>query len=159
MNLSREDLSFLINYCVSDLEGLALTRNHDITVDIHDDLITTIEKERIYEVLSNLIINTIKYTPPGGEIEVKSEIAENSYIISVKDSGIGFTEEEMEQLFTQFGKIERYGQGWDLGIEGTGLGLYICKRIVETHGGEIWVESEGRDKGSTLYFSLPIIKD
>ena len=157
LNLAREDLSFLINYCVSDLKGLALSRNHEITVDIHDKLITTFEKERIYEVLSNLIINAIKYTTPGGNIEIKSEITNDFYKISVKDSGIGFIEEEIAHLFTQFGKIERYGQGWDLGVEGTGLGLYISKRIVELHDGKIWVESEGRNKGSTFYFTLPIV--
>ena len=77
----------------------------------------------------------------------------------MEDNGIGFTEDEKEQIFKQFGKIERYGQGWDLGIEGSGLGLYISKKIVELHGGKIWVESEGRNKGSTFYFSLPIVRE
>ncbi|MFW9783637.1 MAG: sensor histidine kinase, partial [Candidatus Heimdallarchaeota archaeon] len=78
-------------------------------------------------------------------------------IISIKDDGIGITETEKKQLFKQFGKIERYGQGWDVGIEGTGLGLYISKEIVELHGGKIWVESEGRNRGSIFYFSLPVL--
>ncbi|MFX1532581.1 MAG: sensor histidine kinase, partial [Promethearchaeota archaeon] len=69
--------------------------------------------------------------------------------------GIGFTEEEKNQVFKQFGKIERYGQGWDVAIEGTGLGLYITKKLVELHGGKIWLESEGRNKGSTFSFSIP----
>ncbi|MFX1257940.1 MAG: sensor histidine kinase, partial [Promethearchaeota archaeon] len=89
----------------------------------------------------------------------QSKIKDNFYIISFEDNGIGLTEEEKSQLFKQFGKIERYGKGWDVGIEGSGFGLYISKKIVELHGGKIWVESEGRSKGSKFYFSLPIISE
>ena len=77
----------------------------------------------------------------------------------MKDTGIGLTQKEISQLFTQFGKIERYGQGWDVKIDGTGLGLYISKELISLHEGKIWVESEGRNKGSTFFFSLPIIKN
>ncbi len=156
---TKEDLSFLINFCVKELKILAETRNQKIILNIQDNLITHFEKEKIYEVISNLLSNAIKNTPPNGVIEIQSEVKNNRYIVSVKDNGIGLTNEEKNQLFKQFGKIERYGQGLDLGIEGTGLGLYISKKIVELHGGKIWAESEGRNKGSTFYFSLPIIKE
>ncbi|TFG24150.1 MAG: HAMP domain-containing histidine kinase, partial [Promethearchaeota archaeon] len=156
LNLVEENLSFLINYCVRQLEGAAELRKQKVIVDIEKDMITKLDKERIYEVLSNLLINAIKYTPVGGQITINSSVKDNYFIISIKDNGIGLTKEEENQIFKQFGKIERYGQGWDVGIEGTGLGLYICKEIVELHGGEIWVESEGRNKGCNFYFSLPI---
>jgi signal transduction histidine kinase len=117
------------------------------------------DKERMYDVIANLLINAIKYTPPNGEIIIKSEIKEKFYIISIKDTGIGITEEEKSQLFREFGKIERYGMGWDIGIEGSGLGLYMSKKIVQLHKGDMWVESEGRNKGSTFCFSLPIISE
>ncbi len=116
-----------------------------------------IEKEEIHDVLSNLIMNAIKYTPPLGKIEINSAFLDDSIIISVKDTGIGFTQEQEKKIFQQFGKIERYGQGLDLGIDGTGLGLYISKRIVESHGGKIWMESEGVNKGSTFNFTIPKI--
>ncbi len=156
LNASIEDLSFLIKFCVNKLRGLAETRNHTINLNIYDKLIAKFEKEKIHDVISNLLINAIKYTPPSGEIEIQSEIKDDFIIISIKDNGIGLMEEEKKQLFKQFGKIERYGQGWDVLTEGTGLGLYISKMIVELHGGKIWAESEGRNKGSSFYFSLPI---
>ena len=109
--------------------------------------------------ITNLIINAVKYTPVGGHITIDSTQKDGHYIVSIKDTGIGLTQKEIGQLFTQFGKIERYGQGWDVGIEGTGLGLYISKELIALHDGKIWVESEGRNKGSTFFFSLPIIKN
>ncbi|MFW9987273.1 MAG: PAS domain S-box protein [Candidatus Odinarchaeota archaeon] len=155
LNLSKEDLSFLINFCVKELKGLAKLRDQSIILQLHNKLVTQFDKERIYEVFSNLLVNAIKYTPPGGNITIKSTIKDDFYIIAVKDTGIGFTKEEKQQAFKQFGKIERYGQGWDVAIEGTGLGLYITKKLVELHGGKIWLESEGRNKGTTFYFSIP----
>ena len=157
--LEREDLSFLINYCVEELHPLVAKREHSINLEIQDTIITKFEKEEIHDVISNLLINAIKYTPPKGWIDIKTEILEDYVAVSIKDNGIGFTEEEKNKIFQQFGKIERYGQGIDLGIDGSGLGLYISKKIVESHGGKIWMESEGRNKGSTFYFSLPLIKD
>jgi len=157
--LESEDLSFLINYCAEALHPLVAKREHSINMNIHDSIITKFEKEEIHDVISNLLINAIKYTPPGGWIDIKTEIKDSFVIVSIKDNGIGFTEEEKGKIFHQFGKIERYGQGLDLGIDGTGLGLYISKRIIESHGGKIWMTSEGRNKGSTFHFSLPLIKD
>ncbi len=156
---SKEDLSFLIRFCVKNLRGLAKTRNHFINLDIPDKEVLNFEKERIYEVISHLIINAIKYTPPYGEIKIQTEKADDYVIISVQDNGIGLSEDEQKKIFKQFGKIERYGQGWDIGTEGTGMGLYTSKKIIELHGGEIWVESEGRNKGTKFCFSLPINKN
>ena len=118
-------------------------------------MIINFDKEQIRHVINNLITNAIKYTPLNGKIGVNSKIAEDSIEIAIQDSGIGFTEEEKERIFTQFGKIERYGQGFDVISEGVGLGLHIAKKIIDLHGGEIWVESEGKNKGSSFSFSLP----
>ena len=159
LNPTKEDLMFLIKFCVKDLRGLAKTRNHFIHLDIPDTLKVTIEKEKIYDVISHLIINAIKYTPPYGEIKIESKIINNFIIISVEDNGIGLTDDDQKKIFKRFGKIERYGQGWDVGIEGTGMGLYTAKKIIELHGGKIWAESNGKNKGSKFYFSLPTIQE
>ncbi|MFX0058237.1 MAG: PAS domain S-box protein [Candidatus Hodarchaeota archaeon] len=159
LNKIKEDLSFIVKECITELESNARLRSQTILNKVKNNLITLLDKEGIKEVISNLLINAIKYTPVGGEITIESQTKDDLYVISVKDTGIGLTDEEKKHLFTQFGKIERYGQGWDVGIEGTGLGLYISKEIVELHGGKIWAESKGRNKGSTFYFSLPILKN
>jgi signal transduction histidine kinase len=155
----EEDLGFLIRFCIKDLKGLIETRKHQLILEINDEMITFFEKERIYEVIINLLSNAIKYTPKNGKITIRSEIQNRNYIISVQDSGIGLTDEEKEKIFKKFGKIERYGQGLDVVSEGSGLGLYISKKIIELHGGNMWVESDGRKKGSIFYFSLPILKN
>jgi PAS domain S-box-containing protein len=155
---SEEDLSFLIKFCVKELKGLSELRKQIIKIEILEPLVILIEKEEIHKVISNILSNAIKYTPPYGTIKIRSEIQDDFIVISVKDNGIGFTEEEKSRIFKQFGKIERYGQGMDIISEGSGLGLYISKKIIELHGGKIWVESEGSKKGSTFYFSLPLIE-
>jgi signal transduction histidine kinase len=158
LNQEKEDLVFLIKYTIKELKPLAEKRGQKIQLDLHNKLETYFEKEKIYEVLNNLISNAIKYTPENGEICIKSEIKDDYYIISINDTGVGFTEAEKKLLFTQFGKIERYGQGLDLEINGSGLGLYISKELIELHGGKIWMESQGRNQGSTFYISIPIKK-
>jgi len=156
MSLRQEDVSNLIQEILNDLEGFIGMREHTINVSLDQKLITTIDKEKIYTVLSNILINAIDYTPQGGKISIKSSIDKKFLTISVKDNGIGLTEEEKNRLFKPFGKIERFGKGWDITIGGMGMGLYISKEIIELHGGKIWAESEGRNKGSEFHFSLPI---
>jgi len=143
---------------VHELDSLAISRKQSIKLDIPHELFVRIEKEEIHEVLSNLLTNAIKYTPPMGKIEIKTELKQEFVVISIEDNGIGFTEHQKEKIFQQFGKIERYGQGLDLGIDGTGLGLYISKKIIESHGGKIWLESGGVNKGSIFYFTVPRFK-
>ncbi len=154
-----EDLSFLIRFCIRELQGLAKSRNHAININIEEKIITKFNKEQMYEVLTNLLSNAIKYTPPNGEITINSEFKDQNIIVSIQDNGIGFTDKEKEKVFKQFGKIERYGQGLDIGIDGSGLGLYLSKKIVELHGGKIWMESEGKNKGSIFYILLPLIQN
>ncbi|MBD3213945.1 MAG: PAS domain S-box protein [Candidatus Lokiarchaeota archaeon] len=152
---SDTDLGNLVKNSVEELRGFIKLRKHIVKVDLDSNLIVYCEKKRIRDVVNNLLSNAVKYTPPEGTIEINSKINEQFVIISIKDSGIGLTEDEIDSIFTQFGKIERYGQGYDVISEGSGLGLYVSKKIIEMHNGKIWVESEGRNKGSTFYFSLP----
>ncbi|KKK46005.1 MAG: Signal transduction histidine kinase [Candidatus Lokiarchaeum sp. GC14_75] len=158
LQTSMEDLAFLIRFCLNELQPFIKSRNHMVTANIEEKIITRFNKEQMYEVISNLLSNAVKYTPPYGEVKIKTELNNNEVIVKIRDNGIGFTQNEKEKVFQQFGKIERYGQGFDLETGGSGLGLYISKKIVESHGGKIWLESKGRSRGSTFYFSLPLIE-
>ncbi|MBD3211446.1 MAG: GAF domain-containing protein [Candidatus Lokiarchaeota archaeon] len=152
------DLAEIIRIAKKEVESLAEKRNITLNLQIHNEMEAEFEGERIHEVLVNLLGNAIKYTPPNGKIDVFSEIENNKYKISVKDTGIGFTPEEKEKVFQQFGKIKR-NEEEGLVSEGSGLGLFITRRIVELHGGKITMESRGRNKGSKFSFTLPIFKN
>ena len=159
INVYKEDLALLFRDCVKHLDRIIKFRNQSVILNVNNILITNFDKGTIHRVFESLLENAINNTPSGGKIEVRSIIEEDFYIISVKDNGIGLLKKEVRQLFKPFGKIERYGKGVDVVIDGTGLSLYISKRIIELHGGKIWVKSKGRNLGSTFFFSLPIVND
>ncbi|MFX1327162.1 MAG: PAS domain S-box protein [Promethearchaeota archaeon] len=157
--LKREliDLSKLMRDSSKEMMHFSKERNISLNLDLIETLYLEIDRIRIEQVLMNLISNAIKNTPPNGKINVKLEKSDNWAIISVSDTGVGITKEEMELLFTRFGKMERYGDGLEyIDIQGSGLGLFISKEIVELHSGNIRAESKGRHKGSNFIVKLPI---
>jgi len=109
------------------------------------------DEERIREVLENLIGNAIKYSPQGGTIWIGGWAEPDKVTVYVADQGIGIPKEEQERIFERFYRVE---SGLKKRTKGVGLGLYICKAIIEAHGGRIWVESEP-GKGSKFIFTLP----
>jgi PAS domain S-box-containing protein len=152
---TKENLTELIQDCVKDLKSLLDLRNHEVIISIQQDIMIKIDLNQIREVLTNLLVNAYKFTPPYGKIEISVENREDYVSVYVKDNGIGITEEEKEIIFTQFGKVEHFGKGFDVKIGGSGLGLYISKRIINFHGGDMGVISDGRNMGSVFYFTLP----
>lgn len=111
-----------------------------------------IDGEKIKIAISNLVDNAIKYSKEKGKILISLYLLENQILFSIKDEGIGIGEKEKEKIFTKFFRGEK---AKEIVPQGSGLGLYITKKIIEAHGGKIWVESE-KDKGSTFYFTLPL---
>lgn len=151
------DLTEIIKDCVKYFNFLLNKRKIVLNLKLPETLYTNIDKIRIEQVISNLLSNAIKNTPPNGAIQIALQEIEGWAKIYVYDTGIGLTEDEMEKIFTKFGKLERYGQGFDyLDIEGAGLGLFISKEIINLHGGQIWAESSGRNNGSTFIVKIPI---
>lgn len=112
------------------------------------------DADKIKEVLINLIGNSIKFTPKGGTITISFQQNGTMIITSVKDTGVGLSQENINKLFQKFALIKDSYQTNKTDTEGTGLGLYICKSIVELHGGQIWAESEGVGQGTIVNFSL-----
>ncbi len=113
----------------------------------------TADRNRLVQILTNLLSNAYKYTPEGGRIRILAE-ADNGHFVrcSVSDTGIGMTPEEQARLFTKYFRSQNPAVR---SIPGTGLGLVITKSLVELQGGEIWVESEP-GKGSTFTFTMPV---
>jgi signal transduction histidine kinase len=155
-NVKMEELSTgeLLEQCVSLLsfrakdkdQQLILTGN--VNVKIHGD------HEKLWRVMNNLIINAIKFSPVGSEINVKSRKLKNKVVITVKDTGLGIPHDTQDKIFDPFTTARRKGTE---GEQPFGLGLYISKQIIEAHKGKIWVESEP-DKGTVFYVELPILE-
>ena len=110
------------------------------------------DRDRVAQVLRNLLDNAIKYSPQGGMIVVRGEVREDEVVISIADQGIGIAPEHLNRLFEKFYRV-RSGLGPH--VVGSGLGLPIARAIVESHGGRIWAESQV-GQGTTLYFTLPL---
>ena len=144
----------IINERTEEIKYFATQRDLTIHIDLPNESFINIDRIRIGQVVTNLLSNAIKNTPSKGLISVTLKDSRDTVYLSVKDSGVGLTKEEMDKLFKKFGKIERYGQKMDVDIEGSGLGLYISKEIIDLHGGAIWVESEGKNKGSNFIIKL-----
>jgi signal transduction histidine kinase len=111
------------------------------------------DRDRLEQVLNNLVGNAIKYSPDGGEVIVTARREGDSALVSVRDEGIGISQEDRDQLFDRFYRASAERRG---GATGLGLGLYVTRRVVEAHGGTVGVESE-LGKGSTFYFTLPLV--
>jgi len=109
-------------------------------------------RDRIQQVLVNLVENGIKYSWPDGHVEIDAELKDSVLKVWVKDSGVGIPESEYEHIFDKFRQLDNY---IDSSTQGYGLGLSIAKDIVTSIGGQIWVESE-IDKGSTFFFTIPV---
>ena len=115
---------------------------------------TYIDPDRLREVIGNLIDNAIKYTTEGGiAVDITSD--EHNVTISVKDTGVGIPKEDISHLFQKFYRVD---SSFTREVGGTGLGLYISRKIIEDSGGQVWVESE-LGKGSTFFVQIPRISN
>ena len=133
-------------------QPLAQRKSITIEVDSMEQMPKVrVDRDKLYEVLANLLENAIKFTPPGGRVHIGAQVLEDRHItMHVSDTGCGIAEEHLTKIFDKFYRVER-GAG---PIAGSGLGLAIVKGLIELHGGTIGIES-APGKGSRFYFTLP----
>jgi len=139
-----------VNNYAQILQQKNLTLN--FTKPVHKLPPARVDVEKIKLVIANLIENAIKYTPVGGKITITINGDKENLTVMVQDSGIGIIKDQQSRIFT---KYFRGTNALKMETEGTGLGLFIAKNIVETHGGKIWFTSE-EGKGTSFFFTVPI---
>lgn len=146
------DLLRICHRVAGDMAPMFSSAEQSLTLDLPPSLPKLrADGDRLQQVIMNLLTNSSKFTPPGGKVTLRVKQAEAAVIVEVQDTGPGIKEELQERLFNPYYRVE----GDRERLSGLGLGLALCKTLVELHGGRIWVESH-LGKGSTFSFSIPL---
>jgi len=146
LNIARLDLSGLADSVVADMKLVSEAKNISCTADVQDGLVIEGDRDRIEQVLVNLLGNAIKFTPVGGSVSVTAADHGTCVRVKVSDTGIGIAPDDLSHIFEEFWQVDK--------SKGTGLGLAIAANIVREHGGAIWATSK-EGVGSTFGFRLP----
>jgi PAS domain S-box-containing protein len=155
MKFSFETLNVtaLLNEIAMDMQPSFVKQALAFSIHVHQpEMFIVADALRIKQVVRNLLSNALKFTPKGS-IQIQASIDQKNAIISIIDTGIGISLQNLPKLFLKFSQV---GDAETRQSKGTGLGLYICKKIIEAHHGWIKVESQGEGQGTTITFSLPL---
>lgn len=160
MTVAKEPLAMgdVLEDALQVVKPLAAQKHIAIHVNVPDTLpLVHADRKRASQILINLLSNAVKYTPDAGSVSVSSRVVENGAMIQtdVADTGVGIPAEQLPYIFDRFSRLET---AKTRDTVGTGLGLTICKGLVEAHGGRIWVESE-EGEGSCFHFTLPVYRE
>lgn len=152
MHLQTEaaDLAELVRHAV-EIERVS-TQGHRLRLQIEEGHTVWLDAGRIQQVIVNLLDNAIKYSSPGGEVRIVLTYDDTGALLRVQDQGIGLPRDALESIFEPFGRAANAASSQ---IQGMGLGLFIARRIVQAHGGQLWAESEGDGLGTTMHLWLP----
>lgn len=155
--LHKDDFSLvkLVTETIEDIKTAEQSHQINFEMSHTADVEVFADKDRITQVLSNLLTNAIKYSPQAKMVEVQLFIENNFAVVSVQDFGIGMEKEELSKIFDRFYRVS--GED-EVTFPGFGIGLFIVKDIIDRHQGRIWVESE-KNRGSKFYVALPLIEN
>jgi len=153
INKSLTDINQLVRDIVKSLAIEAATKHIKVEFKENDIPLFQFDSDKMTDVIMNLVDNAIKYTPIGGWVSVSVKNMDKYILVKVQDNGKGISYDELDQLFQKFRRGKDINR---VDTSGVGLGLYIAKKIIEGHGGNIWAESEGENKGTTFKFTLPL---
>ena len=153
--LKKENLYEIINELKKKYDVVFKSYNTKVQNNIQQDLIVKTDKNRLLQLFDHVTSNAINSMPEGGTLTFETKnVKKDSEIfiqVSIKDTGVGLTREQTDRLFDEFYKTDDTRHK----LDSTGLGLSICKQIVEKHGGKIWADSHGKGTGTTIYFTIP----
>lgn len=155
VNKKEFNIEELIREIQADLEPRARAKN--IKINLSKKVLTSIimaDQSKIGEIITNLLSNAIKFTPVGGMINISLTQNKDGVMVSVKDNGCGIFEQEQKNIFGKFFQAGRFRENNPQEQQGSGLGLYISKKMIELHGGKIWFHSK-ENEGSEFSFSIP----
>ena len=150
------EIANIIKDVVEELKPNAETRNIQLQLEMSSEdaeIVVQADPSKIRQVVTNLVDNAIKYTEQGHVKVALQKSLNNRALISVKDTGFGMSAQSMQNLFQKFSRAKNISK---LHVDGSGLGLFIAKQIIEAHNGRIWAESAGENKGSQFYVELPM---
>ena len=154
-SLEKIEIKNELQRIIQNKKNLFDGKNLDIKNNVTKKLFVKADKLRLEELFSNLLENSVKYSNEKGLIIFNAK-KENSFVkISIKDNGLGMTKNQLKHAFEEFYKADMSRHDF----ESSGLGLSICKKIIERHNGKIWLESEGLGKGTIVFFTLPLFKN
>jgi signal transduction histidine kinase len=152
------DLGLILRTIVREMEDLSVSKHIKLESSLAENLPPVMgDGEQLRQAIVNLIDNAIKFTPEHGSIWVRSELKDNTIVISVQDNGIGIPKHAQSQVFDRFFRVKR-ADSPTLDARGSGLGLSLVKAVIDHHKGRIWLRSE-ENKGTTFFITLPIAKE
>jgi PAS domain S-box-containing protein len=156
IELQREviDVATCVHLAIETAEPLIRSKAHQLTLtQTLEPIYVSADKVRLGQCIANVLVNAAKYTPDGGEIRIRPHLEGNAAVVEITDNGIGVEPEFLPRIFELFAQSER---GLDRAQGGLGVGLTVCKQIVELHGGSVIASSPGVDRGSTFTIRLPL---
>jgi signal transduction histidine kinase len=150
-------LQKIVESAIQNSNDLVVMRKINLVFEKTKNVLPLVEvdKEKIGLAIQNLLENAIKYTPASGNITISLEEKGESVLFKIKDDGVGIPQNQRDRIFTKFFRGSNVAR---METDGTGLGLYTTKNIIEAHRGKIWFESE-EGKGTTFYFTVPVAKN